>query len=270
MRINTEDKDVRGLLGYGWYRVPRMPHPYRWLRNQVEDFWNATIVKSTGGYFVGTVVLYSLDKGLYRMLHGQQRFIVIVLALYALRNAFRDFGLKDQAEELQNLIEKPQFTAKLQPALRPELSHADYSDVIIRSESQLACSAPIRAVDANLAAAYDYIAGYLEAQRTAVLDDPRLSSRQKERELRDRLTAIRDKLLSLKVNVTTLQPAEYLYDRVDARYFYYCRMCGGSGEYKEYKPCAACEGTGLVRKFWWVRLWNWMTKRQPVPLDAWA
>lgn len=269
MKFNIVDKDVRGLLSVECIRVSRLQRSYQWVMQQASDFWNETIAGSKGNYFIGSIMLYSLDKGVFRVAHGQHRIAIVVLALCALRNAFREIGCDEQADELRRLIQRPGINDKPEWVLQSETSRPFLHDDLLRNETARPSHLPSGPEDAGLAGAYEYINGCIQEQRIAVFNDATLSSEEKRSALRERLLSIEDRILSLNVQVTLIEPTEYVPTYADGRYYFYCRMCGGSGSYKEYKPCLGCEGRGIVRKFWWVRLWNWTTKREIEPLSRW-
>ncbi len=52
MKINSVDKDVKAILGYNYYCIPRFQRPYSWLREHISDYWYDTIAESAGDYFI--------------------------------------------------------------------------------------------------------------------------------------------------------------------------------------------------------------------------
>ncbi len=270
MRIHTEDKDVRGLLDAGYIRVSKIQRSYDWVMGLAKTFWTETVANSRGSMFVGSIMLYSVNKGVFRVAHGQHKIAMVILALCAVRNAFKDIGCNEQADEIQKLIQKQGEKNKGQWVLQSEKARPYIHDDSGRNENGGSHPLNIEAEDKNLEGAYEYINDQIQQQRIAIYKDPNMSAADKEQALRQRLTEIENSILSARVTVATAEPIKDSVRSLDGRIYQYCRMCGGSGEYREYKPCSGCQGKGVVKRFWLVRLWNKMVSKGPKPLGAWA
>lgn len=106
MKIKSDDRDVRDILGSGFYRIPRFQRPYSWDRENITDFWNDTIVDSDSDYFIGSMVMFKLGSSTYGIVDGQQRMTTITMILCALRNAFSREGIDDLASGIHQLVER--------------------------------------------------------------------------------------------------------------------------------------------------------------------
>lgn len=62
--FSSTKRDIRALLTSGYYRVPRFQRPYSWTREELEDFWQDTIVEGEAEYFIGSVVAFTESPGL--------------------------------------------------------------------------------------------------------------------------------------------------------------------------------------------------------------
>ena len=52
MKITTSDRMVSDVLKEFLF-IPRLQRPYSWEKEQVEQFWNDTIVENPTDYFIG-------------------------------------------------------------------------------------------------------------------------------------------------------------------------------------------------------------------------
>lgn len=106
MKISRFDKEFREVLQTGYYEIPRFQRPYSWQRENVEDFWNDTIVNSESDYFIGSIVVYKVQTNVRGIVDGQQRLTTITMVLCALRNELSADGESDLASGLHKLIER--------------------------------------------------------------------------------------------------------------------------------------------------------------------
>ena len=58
MKITSIDKEVKQILESGYYRIPRFQRSYSWVGENIEEFWNDTIVDSDSDYFIGSIVVF--------------------------------------------------------------------------------------------------------------------------------------------------------------------------------------------------------------------
>ena len=113
-------RDIRALLTSGYYRVPRFQRPYSWTREELEDFWQDTIVEGDAHYFIGSVVAFMDSPGSYGLVDGQQRLTTITMLLCCIRNAFKQENKNDLATGLHTLvIERPNVESLPQYVLQP-------------------------------------------------------------------------------------------------------------------------------------------------------
>ena len=119
MKITCVDKQVGQLLKESFYRIPRFQRPYSWDRVNVEEFWNDAVVENEGDYFIGNFVLFQ-DNAALGVVDGQQRLTTITLLLCAIRNALAQQGIKQLAQGLHNLIERPDINSDMYYVLQTE------------------------------------------------------------------------------------------------------------------------------------------------------
>ncbi|HKZ41286.1 MAG TPA: DUF262 domain-containing protein, partial [Candidatus Hodarchaeales archaeon] len=63
MKIVCIDKDVKSTLNSDYYLIPRFQRPYLWERENVEDFWNDSIVDTSSEHFIGSIVVFRTREG---------------------------------------------------------------------------------------------------------------------------------------------------------------------------------------------------------------
>ncbi|MEZ6016662.1 MAG: DUF262 domain-containing protein [Planctomycetota bacterium] len=124
MRFSSVPKDLRALLASGVYKVPRFQRPYSWGSAELEDFWNDAVVEGDAAYFIGSVVAYKQDPGVFGVVDGQQRLTTITMLLCAIRNEMESAGHESVAKGMHQLIERPSVQEALpEYVLQPETSH---------------------------------------------------------------------------------------------------------------------------------------------------
>ncbi len=130
MKITTLDRTVADLLKEFVF-IPRFQRPYSWEKDQVEQFWDDTIVENKSDYFIGSIVLYRQGNE-FGIVDGQQRITTLLLMLCALRNAFEEKGLTSLATALHAIIERTDVDAKKRYVLRTETSFPFLQDRMLR------------------------------------------------------------------------------------------------------------------------------------------
>jgi len=198
MKIVCIDKDVKSTLNSDYYLIPRFQRPYLWERENVEDFWNDSIVDTSSEHFIGSIVVFRTREGKLGIVDGQQRLSTITMILCALRNAFRRFDLIDLAKGIHRLVERPDIGDREQYVLQTETSYPFFQEFIQKFGTPE--TEPSHGPEESyLKSAYDQIEEYLlERLEKAHLSPGRLSKPRK-RLARKLLESIRDRLLSLKL-----------------------------------------------------------------------
>lgn len=108
MKVKSDDKTIGQLLGGAFFTVPRFQRPFEWTNGEIDEFWD-DLNDADADYFIGSMVLFQSTHGNQGIVDGQQRLTTITLLLCALRDAFRDNNLHDEASGLQQLIERASF-----------------------------------------------------------------------------------------------------------------------------------------------------------------
>lgn len=197
MKINCIDKDILGLLQSGFYKIPRFQRPYSWDKDNIEDFWNDTIVESPKDYFIGSFVVFKTSNNVYGIVDGQQRLTTITIILCCIRDIFLEEGHKKLAEGVNNMIEKTDLRNERQFVLQTESSYP-YFQEYIQKFGEPEIQIELREEEQNIKDAYDLIYKRTKSMIKAIKSDRSLTDDQKNEKKQKLLESIRDKILGLK------------------------------------------------------------------------
>jgi hypothetical protein len=138
MRIKPDDRTVKQLLASGYFRIPRFQRPYRWPRENVEEFWDDLVNEPCGEYFIGSLVVYTTKSRSdhYYIVDGQQRLTTIVLILCAVRDWFDKLGRNDLADGIQKTLLKPNIESREEYVLHPDSSYPYFHTYLLHRPSK--------------------------------------------------------------------------------------------------------------------------------------
>lgn len=210
MKITSIDKDVKGILGSSYYRIPRFQRPYSWDRDNISDFWDDTIVDKEADYFIGSTVVFEAGGDTFGVVDGQQRLTTITMILCALRNALKKEGFSDLAEGIHQLIERCNIDNKSQYILSTESSFPYFQEYIQKfGDPDIA----IRAGDEekNIESAFSQITTYIDEAVNSVKSNTTLNESTKRERIKELLVSIRDKILGLKLIFVELDDEDDAY-----------------------------------------------------------
>jgi len=210
LKIESNDRTVGQLLGTGYFKIPRFQRPYSWEKNEVEDFWTDTIVRSEPDYFIGSIVLFRYSDNLFGLVDGQQRLTTATMFLCYLRNLLSENGYAEQAKGLHQLIERPDINNKNQFVLQTETSYPFLQEHIQKFNG------PQQGLEGSeeeqrLKDAYEFIGSRLTETMTSTSNDVSLSAEKKKERIKEKLLEFRDRTLNLKLIVITLQNEDDAY-----------------------------------------------------------
>ena len=210
MNLQCVDKETREVLASAFLVIPRFQRPYSWDTENVDDFWHDTIVgNERNEYFIGSVVVYTQKPQQMCLVDGQQRFTTLTMMLCAIRNSLAQEGNTDLADGIHAMIERKDINNKNRFILETKTS-SPYLQDWIQSRSQPQSGPPINAEERRLAAAYEQIKKLIRQQ----IEEARQSRQQQpaqQRAVRERLVALRDRLLSLRFIHVTLDNEDDAY-----------------------------------------------------------
>ncbi len=198
MKVNCIDKEVREVLESGYYCIPRFQRPFSWERENIEDFWSDTIVDSDSDYFIGSIVTYKGKPNTRNIVDGQQRLTTITMILCGIRNFFQNEKFVDLAKGVHKLIERPDISNSQQYVLQTETSYPFFHEHIQKfgiPDSEV----EIGEEEMRLKGAFDLICGNINSVVDSVKMDASLSAEKKIEKIQNELSALRDRILSLKL-----------------------------------------------------------------------
>jgi hypothetical protein len=219
MKITCVDEEVAGLLGRGYYIIPRFQRPFAWDNENIDDFLDDVVARGGEDYFIGSMVVYEDGKTTYALVDGQQRLTTITLMLCALRDAFADLQDHASAEGLQGLIEKRDLRAQLKFVLQTPSGYPYFQDVIQRY-GEAKGKHEIGPDERRLTDAFNRIKRYIKAGADSFLKDKTKDEKTRCAEAIARLEGIRDKVLSLKlilIEVDDPDDAYFIFETLNTR-----------------------------------------------------
>lgn len=210
MKFSCFDRDLQTILTSGYYRVPRFQRPYSWTQAELEDFWGDVIIDGERGYFIGGIVLFKEERGAFGIVDGQQRLTTITMLLCVIRNAFSREGLEGQAKGLHALIERPDIDSLPQFVLQTATSYPFFQEHI---QKRGAPEVPEDVGDEEeaLRAAFVYLEKQLRNAIDPIRADSTLTAEKKLKRVEERLTELRDRLLSLTLILVELDDEDDAY-----------------------------------------------------------
>ena len=98
MKIESHDKRVDELLKGNTFLIPRFQRAYSWEADHVLEFWSDIVKNMSEAYFIGSMVVYKVERATLAVVDGQQRLTTITILLCAIREALKNIGEVDLAE----------------------------------------------------------------------------------------------------------------------------------------------------------------------------
>jgi len=148
---------------------------------------------------------------MYGIVDGQQRLTTIAMTLCALRNALSLAGFMDLADGVHNLIERRDIDNQLQYVLQTESSYPFLQEQILNRESSDEIMAADRTEERRLAQGFAYLSKKINETVKSIDANTTLSAQKKKSAIKSELVKIRDRILSLKIIVTTLETQDDAY-----------------------------------------------------------
>ncbi len=207
MWIESATKNVEEFLDNYFLVIPRFQRPYAWKREHLEEFWNDTVADRNGAdYFIGSLVLYKSGKRELAIVDGQQRVTTLLLVFCALRDAFHDLGHDDEAEGIQNIVERPGvLNNKLRYTLRTETSHPYIQEYVFKRAQPSVVIAKPGLEEENVSKAYKYLKTRIASDLAAVDTNEEIEDDNRAERKFEVLKSIRDGLFGLTLLAITLE-----------------------------------------------------------------
>jgi uncharacterized protein with ParB-like and HNH nuclease domain len=212
MQIKPRDTTIKTLLESGYYLVPRFQRPYSWDRENVDDLWQDAIVSDDEDYFIGSFVFWTEDEeqNRYYIVDGQQRLITITLLLVSLRNALAEIEEEELASGIHNLIERPDIYNNKKFVLYTDTPYP-YFQEHIQKFGEASTSVDLGREEITLKTAFEYLNKKVNGRLASIDVDSTIAEKSKSTKKVEAISAIRDKILRLKLIVVEIDNEDDAY-----------------------------------------------------------
>lgn len=133
MRIESQDKRIDELLKGGTFIIPRFQRAYSWEPDQINQFWYDVTENLSEAYFIGSMVVYKVERSSLAVVDGQQRLTTITILLCAIREGFKVLDRPDLANGLQAYIEQTNRENKTEYVLQTETSFPYLQEEVLKN-----------------------------------------------------------------------------------------------------------------------------------------
>lgn len=210
MRIESQDKRLDELLKGNTFLIPRFQRTYSWEPEQIVQFWTDITDNLSQSYFIGSMVVYKVDRSSLAIVDGQQRLTTITILLCAIREGFKvieEFGL---AEGLQSYIEQRNRENKTVYVLQTETSFPYLQEEVLKNGEPDAPSEIGREEEA-IERAFSIFKEKIAEGIGAILKNKERTAEENKRLCVEWLTKLRDTVFDLNVIVVTLDNEDDAY-----------------------------------------------------------
>lgn len=211
LKIESSDTDLESLLTGRYFHIPRFQRPYSWDDENIQDFWDDLNASISGDYFIGSMVVYKMDKQAVGVVDGQQRLTTITIMLSVLRDVFLSLKEPDLAAGVYLLIERNNRDNKKEFVLKPETSYPYFQERIQRSGGPRFTS-KARDEEKSIERARNLLQKKVETALSSIessadfADEP-----SRVRAKVDQIRRLRDSLLNLKIILVVLDDEDDAY-----------------------------------------------------------
>ena len=133
MKIESQDKRIDQLLKGNTFVIPRFQRAYSWEPDHISEFWNDIVENLSESYFIGSMVVYTVDRSALAVVDGQQRLTTVTILLCAIREGFKKLGQDDLANGLQAYIEQKNRENRTVYVLQTETSFPFLQEKILKN-----------------------------------------------------------------------------------------------------------------------------------------
>lgn len=210
MRIESSDKRVDELLKSNTFVIPRFQRPYSWEVEHVAQFWTDVVENISESYFIGSMVVYKLDRSSLAVVDGQQRLTTIAILLCSIRNSFKHLGAREFAAGLQAYIAQRTRENKTVYVLQTETSYPYLQEGVLKDDPPEVPLEMGREEEA-IARAFDVFSRKI-SERLDEIKEENLGDEDAKREACVKwLCELRDTVFDLNVIVVTLDNEDDAY-----------------------------------------------------------
>ena len=133
LKIESQDKSIDQLLKGNSFIIPRFQRAYSWEADHVSEFWHDIIDNLSETYFIGSMVVYTVDRSSLAVVDGQQRLTTLTILLCAIREGFKRIKQADLADGLQAYVEQKNRENKTIYVLQTETSFPFLQEEILKN-----------------------------------------------------------------------------------------------------------------------------------------
>ena len=138
MQIEVKHPTVEEVFKASFYEIPAFQREYVWKDAQVSSLlsdaqdalFDANGSPTTGEYFIGSIVVYSGEVGVFQLIDGQHRLTTLFICLCAIRDARMQAGDPESVSFLEGMLQDQYQT--LPPHLRCHDRHPVHNRSILR------------------------------------------------------------------------------------------------------------------------------------------
>lgn len=199
------------MLAGRFFSIPRFQRPYSWDDDNIQDLWDDVMSAKGEDYFIGSMVVYREGKQEFSVVDGQQRLTTITLLLCAIRDAFARLDERDLAEGVHQLVERKDRSNKNEFVLRTETSFPYLQENILKFGEPEIDNLPELVEEKALKGANELLVKKVNSLLKAVDIDASITADDKRGVKVERLTALRESVLNLKIIFVKLENEDDAY-----------------------------------------------------------
>ena len=175
MQIEVKHPTVQEVFKESFYEIPAFQREYVWKEPQVNSLLTDVLdalfdengSPSLGEYFIGSIVAYLDEQGVFQLIDGQQRITTLFIVLCAIRDSRKALNDPEPIHFLQGMIQdqyqKLDGTTGTRLRLRPLYEDAGtvLQDIAIGQETPLQLRKALPQSARNMLATYEFSIDFL-------------------------------------------------------------------------------------------------------------
>lgn len=210
MKIESQDRTVDALLKGNTFVIPRFQRAYSWEADQINQFWNDVTENLGEAYFIGSMVVYKLDRSAVAVVDGQQRLTTITILLCAIREGYKLIGEDELANGLQAYIEQKNRENQTEYVLKTETSFPYLQEEVLKnSPSEIIVD--VGREEEAIERAYSLFKGEIVDAIAEFKSNREQTAEDNNKDAASWLSRVRDTVFDLNVIVVTLDNEDDAY-----------------------------------------------------------
>lgn len=210
MKIESQDKSIDQLLKGSTFIIPRFQRAYSWEPDHVLEFWNDIIDNMSESYFIGSMVVYTVDRSSLAVVDGQQRLTTLTILLSAIREGFKNLDQSDLANGLQAYLEQKNRENKTVYVLQTESSFPYLQEEVLKNgPAEAPCD--VGREEESIKKAFSIFKKEIETNLQKYLDNKEQTKKDNIEDAKKWLIKLRDTVFDLNVILVTLDNEDDAY-----------------------------------------------------------